>query len=273
MTEKYSLQLFQELKKMTEGFPFEVVQNEPAGLSENELREHRLRTLVSTAKKMGERKYYEMPESFRADFTREEWIHEALFIFFEQTARYDPRHNLSFNRYILKMVKNRLISKQRELFRKNPPAENDDLRKIAASLKRELGRDVTAEELSEHAGIDKRKAEEFLDSGVRQRVFERRSGEELDKAEVKTGISPEEQYIRLEARKILWDCIRRLESKMRLLFIRHEFFGISFQKLFDKPEYRKFLGSISLTTFQRDYKKRTFDPVENCVRRKYEIKC
>ncbi len=263
-------QFFQALKETTQAFPFESVENEPAGASEDELRDYRLQTLIDKARKMGVRKYYEMPESFRPEFTREEWIQDALTIFFEQTRRYDRLKNPSFNRYIMTMVKKRLTDTQRQLFRKNPPVE-EALRKIATSLERELKREPTAKELSEYASIDEEKAREFLESGVTKRIVETRDREELDQAEVRATVSPEKQYIRMEARKILWDCIRQMNQGVKLLFVRHEFGGVSFQKLFDVPKYRKILKSGSLRTFQRDYEKSAYKPVHDCVQKKYEI--
>ncbi|MCP4353616.1 MAG: hypothetical protein GY795_49850 [Desulfobacterales bacterium] len=104
---QYLSGLFRAIKKVTEGFVFEKVPNEPASASEQELRDFRLQVLIKKIWNMGEKKYYRMPESFRTELSRDEWIQEALIIFTEQARKYDPGRSKYFNRFILNMVKNR----------------------------------------------------------------------------------------------------------------------------------------------------------------------
>ncbi|MCP4112577.1 MAG: sigma-70 family RNA polymerase sigma factor [Desulfobacteraceae bacterium] len=77
----------------------------------------------------------------------------------------------------------------------------------------------------------------------------------------------EEEYIQKESFRILWDCIEKLEKKLKMLFKSHEVDGVSFKKLF--PKYKKILNSESLSTFQRSYKEKVFNPVQDCVLRRY----
>ncbi len=238
-------------------------------MTENNVPLSEIQALMPEVRKMAVKKFYQMPKRLRTLHTQDDWIQDAMVIFLNLVSNYSPEKG-AFENYIRFTLPKRLMSILRDILKKDPLV-NEELLKLSKSLERELGRKPSAEEFAEDSGYSTEKAQEFLDSGFGERIF---GGEDEMQAEVKTGISPEEQYIRLEARKILWDCIDRLEPElMKSLFIRHEFDGVSFQKLFDRPECRKILGSSSLSTFQRDYKKRASDPVENCVRRKYEIKC
>lgn len=226
-----------------------------------------IQALIPEVRKMAVKKFYRMPKRLRTLHTQNDWVQDAMVIFLNLVSNYSPEKG-AFENYVRFTLPKRLISVQRDIFKDNPLV-NEELWKLSKSLERELGRKPSAEEFAEHAGYSIEKAQEFLDSGFGERIF---GGEDEVQAEVKTGISPEDQYIRLEARKILWECIDHLEPGLKVLFVRHEFDGISFQKLFDKPECRKILESRSISTFQRDYKKTAFDSVENCVRNKYEIK-
>jgi len=237
-------------------------------MAENNIPLAEIQALIPEVRKMAVKKFYRMPARLRTVHTQEDWIQDAMVIFLNLVSNYSPEKG-AFENYIRFTLPKRLMSILRDILKKDPLV-NEELWKLSKSLERELGRKPRAEEFAEHSGYSTEKAQEILDAGFGERIF---GGEDEIQAEVKTGISPEEQYIRLEARKILWDCIDRLERELKLLFIRHEFDGISFQKLFDKPECRKILESGSLTTFQRDYKKKASDSVENCVRNKYEIKC
>lgn len=262
--------LFQAMKQVTEGFLFEKVPNEPASASEQELRDYRLRVLIKKVWNMGEKKYYQMPESFRTELSQDEWIQEALVIFTEQARKYDPGKSQYFNRFILKMVKNRLTSKLREFYRKNTLSD-DELKNISASLTQQYGRELTPEELSGETGISKEDARAFLNCGIHKKIVQKTRLDELDKAsphaDMKTEKSPEEEYILKEARKILRDCIEQLEAGLKLLFMHREFDGFSFEKLYS--QFGKILESNSTSTFQRRYKERVFQKVHDCVQKQY----
>ncbi len=170
---------------------------------------------------MGEKKYYQMPEFFRNELSRDEWIQEALVIFIEQAQKYDPGKSEYFNRFILKMLKNRLISRQRELYQKNT-LPDDELKNIADSLEQQYGRKLTAEELSGETGISKEDAQTFLTFGMHKKIVQKTRLDELDKTytntDIKTEKSSEEDYILEEARKILRDCIEQLETGLKSLY-------------------------------------------------------
>lgn len=210
---------------------------------------------------MAKKKSIQMHESYR---TKDDWIQDALIILYNSCESYEPGKG-AFNNFARFMVSRRLISIQRDLYRKNPPV-NDDLRKVFLSLKREKGRKPTAEELMEVTGLSREQIEKFMDSGFGERMFTRAKDDVLEK-HVKTGMSPEEQYIRLEARKILGDCIEKLEPEIKLLFKLHEYENISFQKLFDDVKFRNILlkKAGSLKTFQRRYEEDVYSPVRHCV--------
>jgi RNA polymerase sigma factor (sigma-70 family) len=83
----------------------------------------------------------------------------------------------------------------------------------------------------------------------------------------KTG-SPEDECIKKERRKILWNCVKKLNTReSKMFFIRHEIQGIPLQRLYDDLEIDK-IGNVSLSsveTFRRHYKQKIFNKVRDCV--------
>ncbi len=150
----------------------------------------------------------------------------------------------------------------------NPPVYGE-LKENDASLVRKKGGKSTVKETAELMGLRERRVSKIIERGAGQRIVSR-EGEGGSRKEVKTGFSPEEQYIRLEARKILWGCIDLLEPGPKTLFIHHELEKISFEKLFDTPGSRKILGrrNCSLSTFKRRYRK-IYDRVRDCLHKQY----
>ncbi len=251
---------------------------------------------------MAVNKFYQTPDSFRTTHTMDDWIQEAMIILFDLCSSYDSEKG-PFDNYARFIISKRLISMQRDIFRKNPPV-NEDLRKIAVSLKRENSREPSVKELSDITGRSENEIREFMETGVGKRVFAKENEGVHEKKEVKIGMTPEEQYIRLEARKILWDCVEKLEpgSKLlfvrhelqdvslenlydnlnlsetiektdhglKLLFLRHEFEGASFENLYENPEIREIFGAESLRTFKRRYRDKVYQLVYDCVKARYE---
>jgi len=258
--------LFILLAQKTEKFTFSKVSGEPADISGERLRLFRLKELLAQVRKMGIRKYYQMPESFRISKTMDDWIQDAMIILCSLLDEYDPQKG-PFSNYARFIVSRRLTDIQRSLFRKNPLVD-EDLRKVALCWKRENGREPTAKELAEFTGRSESEIQEFLEKGGRERVFIREK-ENMDTADVRPGASPEQLYIQKEFRQILWECIEKLDTDLKMLFMRREFEGFSFQKLWDDLENREILDSSSEKTFQRRYRERIYDSVQDCVQARY----
>ncbi len=255
------------LAEMTGEFSFSEVSGEPSKASENEIRLFRLKALINQVRQMAVRKFYQMPESFRVMHTMEDWIQDAVILLWNLCSTYDPER-APFNNYARFIATRRLTDIQRGLFRKNPPVY-DELKKIEASLKGKKGGKPTIEDMAEFMGLSERQVRKIIERGVGQRIVSR-EGEGDSIKEVKTGWSPEEQYIRLEARKILWGCIDLLEQGQRTLFIYHELEKVSHEKLYDNPGNRKILEcrNGSLSTFKRRYGK-IYDRVRDCLHIRY----
>jgi len=80
--------------------------------------------------------------------------------------------------------------------------------------------------------------------------------------------SPEDEYIKKERRKILWNCVSQLSPReLRMLFMRHEIKGISLQRLYDDLQMDR-IGNVRLTsveTFRRHYKAQILGTVRRCI--------
>ncbi|MEE4358842.1 MAG: sigma-70 family RNA polymerase sigma factor [Desulfococcaceae bacterium] len=259
-------QIFSLLAEKTAGFVFSAESGEPEGLSGDELHLFRLKALLTQVRQMGIRKFYQMPEDFRISQTMEDWMQDAMIFLCRLTDDYDPKKG-PFNNYARFIVSRRLTDIQRKMFRKNPPLE-EDLRKLAQSLRRETGKEPDVRELADLSGRSESEIRKFLEGGVGERVFVREH-EGQERPEVRAGISPEEQYIRAECRKILLDCIEKLDADFKMLFMHREFEGYSFRELYDAPENREILDSHSEKTFQRRYKDQVYDAVQDCVEARY----
>jgi len=209
-------------------------------------------------------KFYQMPESFATSHTMDDWIQEALIIMFQCCQSYDGRG--PFDHYVRFMVSRRLVSMQRKVFSENPPADRDLYKKVQA-YKRKKGRLPKAEELAEETGFDKAAIQKYLESGYGQRTVTTGVETVCQNKAVKAGLSPETQYMHHEARKILRDCIEKLQPEMKMMFIRHEFDELSFKKLYRQLN----INDPSFSTFKRWYKKNVYESVENCVSSQYEF--
>jgi DNA-directed RNA polymerase specialized sigma subunit len=135
------------------------------------------------------------------------------------------------------------------------------------AYKRKNKRLPKAEELAEETEFDKADIKKYLETGYGQRMVTTESETVCQNKAVKAGLSPETQFIHHEARKILWDCIEKLQPKMKMMFIRHEFDELSFKKLYRQLN----INDSSFSTFKRRYKKNVYESVENCVSSQYEF--
>lgn len=231
---------------------FERVADEPAVAPEKVLRVHRLRGILDKVKLIGLKRYYQLPGSLRRYHVREDWIQDAMRLLLENAPQYDPQHGLSFNQYILIRVKQRLLDIQRAIVRKYPPPDEDAQRSLK-SLRWEIGREPTDEDVANFLGCSVERASEFLCAAGSG------GGE--------TGtLSPELQIVQQEQRLVLWECIEQLQLKYKLLFVLHEFEEVSFAELFQR--FSNFLDSASQSTFQRRYRK-IWTAVTTCVKNRY----
>ncbi|NJL60302.1 MAG: hypothetical protein HC887_12385 [Desulfobacteraceae bacterium] len=135
---------------------------------------------------MAVKKYYQMPAGFRLNHTKDHWIQDAMIIFWNLCLNYDPKQG-AFDHYVRFMMPRRLTSIQRDIFRENP------------------------------------KTDENPENPVKERMFISGDDDMAEKRESEESISVEAQYINEEARKILWECIEKLEPISGQLFMRHEF--------------------------------------------------
>ncbi len=254
---------YRVLAEQTKEFLFSDSSGKSASVLNEKERIIRLKELITQVRKTAVRKFYQMPRRFHSTYTREDWIQEGMKIFCDLILKYRPERG-TFDHYVRFILPRRFSSFQRIIFLKNPPL-HEDLRKIVESFRRENGREPSAKEISDITGCKEDDILFFLNSVGKATIWI-----EGDSIEDYPEDQPfEDQYIQKEACKILRDCIENLEKKLKLLFIRHEFDGISFETLF--TELGKILKSNSITTFKREYKKRIFKPVQNCVQNKYKI--
>ncbi len=251
--------MYEHLIEQTEDIPLEPVPGEPAEGDSGELRAYRIKALLKQVRKMALKRFFQMPESFRKVSTQEDWIQEAMILFCQLSKHYDKDKG-SFENYVRFMISRRLVSIQRTLFRKNPPVD-EELLKLAASIKREKGKTPSTEDLADLTGRSEASVRSALEAGGGPRIFTEMPEGGAAPKDVKIGVSPEDQYIRHETRKVLWGCINRLDPLSKLLFVRHEFYEVSLREL-----YRKFpFSTESQSTFQRTYKRSIYGRVQRCV--------
>jgi len=263
MEERY----FQAFTSQTKDFIFSRVENEPENITGDKLRNFRLLALIRQVRKMAVKKFYQMPESFTAAHAMEDWIQEAMLIMFQCCQSCDRRR--PFDHYVRFMVSKRLVSLQRKVFSENPPANRDIYKKVQA-FKLKNKRLPTAEELAKETGIDKARIQEYLEGGAGQRVVTALTEETeavSQTKDVKIGLSPETQYMHHEARKILRDCIEKLQPEAKMLFIRHEFDEQPFRKLFQQFN----INTTGFSTFKRRYRQNVYTAVEDCVSSQYDL--
>lgn len=226
-------------------------------------------------------KYYQTHDYSGVTYTKDDWEQEAMIILCNEVLeKYDPEKTKYFDVYAKTCVKQRLTDIQRTVFSKNP-CTNEKLRRLAISKRREMKKqnrqiEPTIEELahalSEDMGRSVDSIREFLESGAKQRLVARED-DTTPREDIKPGISPEAQYIRLETRKILWGCISKLNAGFKVVYVRHEFYNISFKKMHDSPVFRRMLDcdKDTLDAFKSRYRRWVFETVKSCVKSKYKF--
>jgi len=253
---------YQYFLKRTEEFIFSDEENEPLNRTNSGQRKEMLKALIKQASKMAVKSFYQMPKSFSVVYPKEDWIQFVMIKFLECCDTYD--HQRPFDHYVRFALSRRLIDRQRKIFRENPPIQKD-LHQQYKSLKRQKGVPPSVKELMDYTSRDENEIRRFLENGFGKRMFIHRTDAVKRKAESKSGVSPEKQYIDKEARLILWNCINQLKPESKLIFIRHEMEGMSFKKIYEKLTRSK----KSLATFKRRYKTDVYNLVKDCVELQY----
>jgi len=238
---------FQAFSDLTKDFIFSKVEDEPTSATLAELHKYRLLALVRQVRNMAVTTFYQMPGFFAASHAQDDWIQEAVIIMFQCCQSYDRRG--PFDHFVRFMVSRRLVSMQRKVFSENPPADRD-LFKMVQAYKRKNKRLPTADELALETGFDKAAIKKYLESGYGQRTVTTGVETVCQNKAVKVGLSPEKQYMHHEARKILRDCIEKLQPEMKMMFIRHEFDELSFRQLYKQLK----MSEPGFSTFKRWYK-------------------
>jgi len=264
----FAQEIFKLLLEKTEAFPFSKLKGEPLDASDEELRHFRLIDLVSRARKLAIRKYNEMPLSFRAARSQDEWISDAMTILCMESAKYKIKEGYYYNDYMAFFIlPKRLTDIQRSMYRANPPVD-EELRQIVSNMKHQLKRAPTAEEIADFTGISERRAQDFLDVGVGVRICVSRG--EIDDPDrwseaedYSTIASPLQICLRREFRRIVLGCIRKLTRKERHVIVRTYFFDKSI------ADIAKRLSEKYATVKTRH--RRAVSSLKECVQDRYAI--
>jgi RNA polymerase sigma factor (sigma-70 family) len=233
--ENYVEGIFSELSEITKDFDFETDEG-PEGETQEEQRRRGLLNLITTVRKMAQKRFRQMPEDFRAAHDDDDCVQEAMTTLIIQTRQYKPKEGYYYyNKYMAGILGWRLTSLQRSVFRKNPLVD-EDLRKFVGAKRRELGREPTAEEISDITGVTPEHARRALSEGVgaTRRIVRESEGMDMDLNESsgeetgRPGSSPEQAYLNKEFRMIVLECIGRLEPYDRYVVILRYFAELSF---------------------------------------------
>ena len=246
----------------TAGFVFSVRQQDIPETITGDPHEREVLYLMNAVRRMAVQKSLKLPESFVADCDREDWIQLAMITMFECCEQYD--HKRPFDNFVRFMVSKKLADKQRALLRKNPPADREILT-LYYEMKKIQGNDAAIARLAEETGKSVEELRHIVEYGVGARVFtsERTAADDDDfvSAEpVSRGKTPEQEVRDRELQRILLECMEKLSRHARALFQQHEFEEKSFKKLFAIAGYSK-----SFASFKRWYKRKIYDPVQQCV--------
>lgn len=257
--QRYLQHLLHTLAEMTQDFLFEPAPNEPEDSSLNELRLFRLYRLLDQVKRMVNKRFYQLPESFREmqNLDYDDWMQEAMVVLIDETQKYDIAAGVPYQKYITSRIKWRLIDKQRTVDRQHSLV-NEHVKDAIEALKQQRGHDPTPDEIAEYLGCEVWAVQEALE----QRRFVR--PEDQGQIEAHTQSSPHDEWLR----KRLWECIERLEPDQKELFVRHEMENESFPALF--REFCQVFASKSIRSFQRHYGEQVFEPVRLCVEQGYD---
>ena len=257
--QRYLQNLLHTLVEMTQGFLFESVPNEPKTVSPNELRLFRLYRLLDQVRRMVNKRFYQLPESFRGsqDIDYDDWMQEMMIVLIEETQKYDVAAGVPYQKYITSRIKWRLIDKQRSIDRRHTLVE-EHVKAAIDALKQQGRQEPALQEIAEHLGCEVWAVQE----AIAQRRFVQ--PEVQGQIEAPSQSSPHNEWLR----KRLWECIERLTPEQKEVFVRHELDNESFPVLF--AEFCQLFGSKSVRSFQRHYGEQVFEPVKLCVEQGYD---
>lgn len=213
-------------------------------------------------------KFRQMPQSFRAEKSQEEWIPDAMTILCMETAKYKPKPGYCYNDYMICFIlPRRLTGIQRSMFRQNPPVD-EELRQIVAGMKYGIKRMPSAREIADFTGVSEERARKYLDVGVGARVLVRegeiKNPDEWSETEdYGPSTSPLELYLKKEFRRIVLDCIRKLKRTERYILVRQYFSEVPLAKIAE--ELREEYEAV------RSRSRRAFKSVKECVLSRYAV--
>lgn len=276
--ELYMNEVVQVLIEKTKSFQFSEMMTETDANNEKQVSAVGMKLLVKRIIYIAQKKYYQIPESSRAEYSVDDWIQEAMVLLCgDAVDTYDPEKTRYFDVFAKTHVNQRLIDFQRSVFRQNPCVD-EDFKKLVISKRKELKKETGTEPAKEALAdaleeITDRSREDIMDkieTGVNERLLVK-DGDTVPKKDVKKKGSPEDQYIRAEMRRILWNCINKLEPKHKVIFVRHEYYNVSLNSFFKSAIFSSYFGPdvTSYKSYQRRYNDLIFNSVRDCVRMNY----
>ncbi len=263
--EVYVEGIFNYLLQITKKFRFSVIKGEPEVTPATRHRV-RLLALITNARRMAKKKYRQMPADFRAVHAEDDWIQEAMEILISGSLKYSPKEGYHYDKYLLSIINWRLTDRQRAIFKENPPID-EDLRKYIASMRRELKREPTPEEISERTGVSLEQIRRVLDEGVGvTRLIVRESpARDLSKcSEEDAGrgdSSPEDALLQKELREIIMECLSEMRSYDRYVVIKRHFEQLSYSEISEIIQ--------EAVETARTHCRRAFGHLRNCVLGRY----
>ena len=264
--EVYVEGIFNSLLKITENFRFSEIKGEPLEATPAERKRLKLLALITSTRKTAKKKFRQMPADFRAVHAEDDWIQEAMVILISESLKYSPKEGYCYDNYMLSIIDWRLTDQQRSIFRENPPLD-EDLRKYIVSMRRELKREPTPEEISERTGVSLEYIRRVLCDGVgATRLIVRESvGRDLNKlSEEDAGSgqsSPEDALLQKELREIIMECLSLLRSYDRYVVTKRYFERLSYSDL-----SQIILEAVETT---RTHCRRAFGRLRDCVLGRY----
>ncbi len=267
--EIYMQGVFSKLLEITKDFAFCETKGDPKNATKEELHRGRLLALITAVRKAAMKKFRQMPEDLRIVDNQDDWIQQAMITLFEESLKYKPKEGYCYNKYMISIINKRLVSLQRSVFAKNPPVD-DDLRKMIAAIRRELGRPPTPEEISDRTGVSLEVVRRVLNEGVSTTRLFVRASEDVDLNEWtqaqqdRPGGTPEELYLQKEVRTIILDCLDRMRPYDKCLLILRYFEGLSYSDI----------SGITLEAAEtvKSQARRAFARLRDCVLSRYEIR-
>jgi len=229
--------------------------------------------MAKEAFKTANKHYFSLPESLRQAMAPEDWRQEAFLVFHGLLTEFDPSVGKLEN-FVRFHMGRRLTDLTRKLYRSNP-ATDDDVRKAAEKLRRELKREPTPEEVARQTHREPEAVREILERGFGDRrvvpLTAAVAESDAFKAESR---NPEEMVLAVEearfqdrAQTALGNCVEKLESHERYAFIKKEFEGVSLRKLYAEPWIPPAFTAKSYKTFQQKRYPAVFQKVERCVKK------